>query len=100
MILEAVVLPVIADKTAEFEATFPQAVVHITGAKGYIRHELRRGIEVPNKYLLLIYWETLDDHMIGFRQSEAYQEWRALLHHFYDPFPTVEHFEAINLSPE
>lgn len=98
MILEAVVLPVIADKVTEFEAVFPQAVTHIATAKGYIRHELRRGIETPNKYLLLIYWETLDDHMVGFRQSEAYQQWRALLHHFYDPFPIVEHFEPIDFS--
>ncbi len=51
-------------------------------------------METPNRYLLLVEWETLEAHTIGFRRSPRYQEWRALLHHFYAPFPTVEHFDA------
>jgi heme-degrading monooxygenase HmoA len=55
-----------------------------------------RCIEQPaNFLLLLVEWETLEAHTEGFRNSEAYQEWRALLHHFYDPFPVVEHFESV-----
>ena len=46
-----------------------------------------------HRYILLIFWDRLEDHTQGFRQSEAYQEWKALLHHFYDPFPTVEYYE-------
>lgn len=49
-----------------------------------------------NRYLLLVNWETLEDHTVGFRGSDAYQDWKRLLHHFYDPFPAVEHHEAID----
>lgn len=98
MILEAVFLPVIPGKEAEFEAAFKKASSIIASMKGYISHELQRCIEAPSKYLLLVRWETLEDHMVGFRGSPQYQEWRKLLHHFYDPFPTVEHFQKIDLS--
>jgi heme-degrading monooxygenase HmoA len=54
-------------------------------------------MEVKGKYLLLVRWETLEDHTVGFRGSSKYQEWKKLLHHFYDPFPTVEHFQAVDL---
>lgn len=49
-------------------------------------------------YLLIVEWDTLDDHMVGFRASAEYQRWRKLLHHFYDPFPTVEHYEAVTTA--
>lgn len=98
MILEAVFLPIIPGKEAEFEAAFKQASSIIASMKGYISHELQRCIEAPSKYLLLVRWETLEDHTVGFRGSPEYQEWRKLLHHFYDPFPTVEHFQKIDLS--
>lgn len=98
MILEAVFLPVIPGREAEFEAAFKQASPIIASMKGYINHELQRCIEAPSKYLLLVRWETLEDHTVGFRGSPQYQEWRKLLHHFYDPFPTVEHFQKIDLS--
>ena len=58
---------------------------------GYLSHELKRCLEQENRYLLLVRWERLE-HTVGFRQSAAYGEWKALLHHFYDPFPTVEHY--------
>ena len=97
MILEAAFLQVIAGKEAEFEAAFRQASPIIASMQGYISHELQHCIEAPGKYLLLVRWEALEDHTVGFRQSAAYQKWRRLLHHFYDPFPTVEHFEAVEL---
>lgn len=97
MILEAVFLPVIAGQEAEFEAAFRQASPIIASMPGYMGHELQRCIETPGKYLLLVRWETLEDHTVGFRQSPQYQDWKRLLHHFYDPFPTVEHFERVAL---
>lgn len=97
MILEAVFLPVIAGKEAEFEAAFRQASPIIASMPGYMGHELQRCIETPGKYLLLVRWETLEAHTVGFRQSPQYQDWKRLLHHFYDPFPTVEHFERVAL---
>jgi heme-degrading monooxygenase HmoA len=52
-------------------------------------------LEVPNRYLLLVHWRRLEDHTVGFRGSAEYQRWRDLLHHFYDPFPTVEHYAPL-----
>ncbi|MGO4689252.1 antibiotic biosynthesis monooxygenase family protein [Glaciibacter sp. 2TAF33] len=62
---------------------------------GFRTLSLSRSIESPSTYLLLVSWERLDDHTIGFRQSEEYQEWRTRLHHFYEPFPVVEHFQRV-----
>jgi heme-degrading monooxygenase HmoA len=93
MILEAVMLNVIAGREPDFEAAFATATPLITEIDGYISHELHRCLEVPGKYLLLVNWRKLEDHTVGFRQSPQYQQWKELLHHFYDPFPTVEHFE-------
>lgn len=97
MILEVALLNVRAGMTEEFEAAFRQASPIIASMKGYLSHELQHCIEVPNRYVLLVRWETLEDHTIGFRQSAEYQEWKRLLHHFYDPFPTVEHYELVEL---
>jgi heme-degrading monooxygenase HmoA len=98
VILEAAVLHVKAGQTQDFEAAFREASRIIAAMPGYISHELQHCLEEPNKYLLLVRWQRLEDHTVGFRGSPAYQEWRALLHHFYDPFPTVEHFSSIDLS--
>jgi heme-degrading monooxygenase HmoA len=95
MILEVAILNVRPGQSAPFEKSFAEAQAIISSAHGYVSHQLRRCIEDPHKYLLLVQWNQLEDHTIGFRQSPEYQRWRALLHHFYDPFPTVEHFEAV-----
>ena len=91
-VLEVAILEVKARETEAFEAAFAQAAPIISSMKGYRSHELKRCLEQENRYLLLVRWERLEDHTVGFRQSEEYKEWRALLHHFYDPFPTVEHY--------
>lgn len=93
MILEHALLHVRPGHTAEFESAFGDAKQIISAARGFRRLRLSRCIERPDTYLLLVEWDTLDDHVEGFRTSAAYQEWRRLLHHFYDPFPTVDHFE-------
>ena len=59
---------------------------------GFVSLQVARGIERPGCFLLLAEWETLEDHTEGFRRSPAYQDWRAALHHFYDPLPVVEHY--------
>jgi heme-degrading monooxygenase HmoA len=93
MILEVAVLDIKPGLTAEFEAAFQVAKKIIAAMPGYISHELQQCLENGDRYILLVRWQTLEDHTIGFRQSAQYQEWRALLHHFYDPFPLVEHYE-------
>ncbi len=95
MILEVAMLQVKDGMEHDFEAAFKQAVPIISSMHGYIAHELHSCIEVHNKYLLLVKWEHLEDHTVGFRGSPEYQEWRKLLHHFYDPFLTVEHFTRV-----
>jgi heme-degrading monooxygenase HmoA len=95
MILEVAQLDVISGQEVAFEAAFGQAQAIIASMKGYLSHELQRCVEHANRYVLLVRWQTLDDHTIGFRQSPEYQQWRTLLHHFYDPFPTVLHYEPV-----
>jgi heme-degrading monooxygenase HmoA len=95
MILEVAMLNVIVGKEEDFEKDFKIASKYISSIEGYINHSLRKCIENKNKYILLVEWQTLEDHTIGFRQSEAYLEWKRLLHNYYDPFPTVEHYESI-----
>ena len=98
MILEAAFLQVKNGSEAEFENVFKKAASIISSSPGYITHELHKCIEVEGKYLLLVRWKNLEDHTVGFRSSAEYQKWKQLLHHFYDPFPTVEHFEQIDLN--
>lgn len=98
MILEVAMLQVKEGLEQEFEVAFKQASPIIASMNGYIAHELHKCIEVQAKYVLLVRWERLEDHTVGFRGSPQYQEWRKLLHHFYDPFPTVEHFEQMRLD--
>ena len=95
MVLEHALLDVISGLEVEFEEAFSRARDVISKSPGFISLKIVRGIERPSSYLLLVEWESLDDHTIGFRQSARYAEWRELLHHFYDPFPVVEHFFEI-----
>jgi heme-degrading monooxygenase HmoA len=95
MIIEHALLPVIPGQEAEFIATMDQAKAIIAASPGFISLRVARCLERPSSFLLLVEWETLEAHTEGFRGSEAYQEWRGLLHHFYDPFPEVEHFETV-----
>ena len=91
-------LDVRAGESGRFEEAFRQAEPRIAASAGYQRHELRRCVEKPDRFLLLVWWRTLEDHTRGFRGSAAYQEWKALLHHFYDPFPVVEHYAPLGLD--
>ena len=95
MVLEVAILDVKPGRSHEFEDAFIQAQEIISSMQGYVSHQLQKCVENPNRYILLVNWETLEDHTQGFRCSAAYQEWRRLLHHFYDPFPEVEHYELV-----
>lgn len=95
MIVEHALLHVIPHRTDEFEAAFAAATSIISSMPGFVNLTLSRGIEQPHVYLLLVEWERLEDHTEGFRQSDEYQEWKTLLHHFYEPFPVVSHFDPM-----
>jgi heme-degrading monooxygenase HmoA len=99
MVLEHAVLQVVPGREDEFESAFADAAKIIASAQGFRSLRLSRGIEDGSRYLLLVEWDRLEDHVDGFRGSPAYQEWRRLLHHFYDPFPEVDHYEARRVVP-
>jgi heme-degrading monooxygenase HmoA len=96
MILEIAHLQIRPGQCAAFEAAFAAAQPIIASMPGYHEHELQRCIEQDHHYMLLVRWQSVEHHEVGFRQSPRYQEWRALLHHFYDPFPSVHHYARVS----
>ena len=95
MITEIALLRIRKNESGKFEKAFNEAQCIISSMKGDLAHELQKCLEHEDKYLLIVRWETVEDHTEGFRKSEGYQEWKNLLHHFYDPFPEVEHYTRI-----
>ncbi len=92
MVLEVAILQVRPGRSVEFEAAFAEAQGILRESAGYRRHEMRRCVEAEDRYVLLVWWDTLEHHTEAFRKSPAYARWSELLHGFYDPFPTVEHY--------
>ena len=95
MITEHALLDVTPGREDEFVRAMERAKTIIAASPGFRSLRVERCVERPSCFLLLVEWERLEDHTEGFRGSPAYEEWRAALHHFYDPFPVVEHFEAV-----
>jgi len=95
MILEIAPLHIRAGQSAQFESAFLKAQRIISSMPGYISHELQRCLERKDEYVLLVRWESIEAHEVGFRTSKDYAEWKRLLHHFYEPFPTVSHYEVV-----
>ena len=95
MVLEMVILNVRPGQSADFEKAFAGAQAIISAMPGYQRHELQKCVETPDRYLLLVWWRDLESHTVGFRDSPEYRRWKELLHHFYDPFPEVEHYTRL-----
>lgn len=98
MILEHAILPVRPGLEREFEAAFEQARPLIAAQPGFRSLRLSRSLETPHEYLLLVEWDSVEAHTDGFRRSPEYLEWKALLHDFYEPFPVVEHFSAVQVT--
>jgi len=98
-VLEVAILEIRPGEASAFEAAFLEAREIIASSSGYRRHELRRCAESPDRYLLLVWWDSLESHTEGFRKSPGYERWRELLHHFYEPFPEVEHYVALAEAP-
>lgn len=96
MVLEVAILNIRPGESEAFEAAFLEAQQIIAASRGYGRHELRKCVEAAHRYLLLVWWDSLESHTEGFRRSPDYQCWRDRLHHFYDPFPTVEHYVVVS----
>jgi len=95
LVLEVAILDVRTGESDAFEEAFLEAQQILSASTGYRSHELRRCLEAGERYLLLVWWDSLESHTEGFRQSPDYQRWRAILHPFYEPFPTVEHYVGV-----
>lgn len=94
-VLEVAILNVRRGEAEAFQRVFESAQHIIASMPGYRRHELRCCIEDAHRFLLLVWWDSVESHQVGFRGSPQYQEWKRLLHHFYDPFPMVEHYALL-----
>ncbi|MEX0299366.1 MAG: antibiotic biosynthesis monooxygenase [Kordiimonas sp.] len=92
MILEVAVLNVRKNEEKSFEEAMAKAKKIISSMPGFGGMEVRKSLDIANQYMLHVKWETRAHHTDGFRQSAEYQDWRALLHHFYEPMPTVEYY--------
>jgi heme-degrading monooxygenase HmoA len=95
VITEHALLEVITGQEDAFVQAMEKAKSLIAASPGFVSLRVERCVERSSAFLLLVEWDRLEDHTEGFRGSAAYQDWRAALHHFYDPFPVVEHFEAV-----
>ena len=93
MILELATIDIKPGTNIEFEQHLEKAQSVISKAGGYIGHQFQKCIEQDNRYVLLIRWETLEDHTKGFRESELFKEWRALIGPFFETPPFVQHYE-------
>jgi heme-degrading monooxygenase HmoA len=95
MILESASLCIVPGQQAEFERAFCKAQTLLSGMPGYISHELQRSIERDHHYLLLVEWQTLEDHTLGFRKSTQFLRWRELLGPHFHASLEVEHFARV-----
>lgn len=99
MILEIAFIEVLPENHVKFEAAVKRAVAEVLSkSKGFIDFEMHKGIEQANTYTFHIHWETLEDHTIGFRQSDASQQWRAIIGEYFAKPPLVEHWANLETN--
>jgi heme-degrading monooxygenase HmoA len=99
MILEVAEIRIPAGQQAAFDEAIQRGVdTVISQARGFRGYKVNRGVESPERYLLMIWWDTLEDHTVGFRQSPAFAAWRAIVGPFFAQPPQVEHFELVAKS--
>jgi heme-degrading monooxygenase HmoA len=100
MIIERALMAITPGSEADFEAALAQAKLVVAQAKGFKGLRAARGIENPSTYLLLLHWETVEDHTVGFRESDLFTQWRAHIGPFFADPPVVEHYAPIHLGGE
>ena len=93
MILELATIDIRKGTNIEFENNLEKAQSVISKSKGYIGHQFQKCLELDNRYVLLIRWQTLEDHIKGFRESDLFQQWRALIGPYFETPPFVQHYE-------
>mgnify|MGYP006268651779 FL=1 len=95
MVIETAYMEIIEGKEQEFEIALEEAKKVLAQAKGFNDIYVHRGIERPNVYMLALQWDTVEDHTIGFRESDLFTQWRALIGSFFANPPAVEHWDLI-----
>lgn len=99
MILELADIRIKPGSQAAFDAAIKKGIeTVIASAKGFKGYKINKGIEAPERYVLMIFWETLENHTVDFRQSPAFQEWRAIVGPYFAGAPVVEHFTLLSKS--
>ena len=99
MILEIADIRIKPGQQAGFDAAIQRGLEQvISKAKGYIEHRVDKCIETPERYVLMIFWETLENHTVDFRESPAFQDWRGIVGSFFATPPNVEHFTLLTKS--
>ena len=99
MILELADIRIAPGQNAAFEAAIERGLATVASrARGFKGAKVNRGLESPERYLLQIFWDTLEDHTVGFRQGPLFAEWRAIVGPFFAAPPVVEHFELVAKS--
>lgn len=99
MILELADIHIKPGQQQQFDVAIQHGVENVIGkAKGFAGFKINKGIESPERYLLMIFWETLENHTVDFRESPAFQEWRGIVGPFFAGPPTVEHFTLLAKS--
>ncbi|HWZ48095.1 MAG TPA: antibiotic biosynthesis monooxygenase [Herbaspirillum sp.] len=99
MILELADIRIQSGTQAQFDEAITRAIgLTIAKATGYLGHQVQKGVESPERYLLMVRWNTLDNHIIDFRESPAFTEWRGIVGPFFAAPPTVEHFSLLTES--
>jgi heme-degrading monooxygenase HmoA len=101
VILEFADIRIQPGRQADFDAAIQRGVeTVISQAKGFCGYKVNKGIESPERYVLMIWWETLENHTVDFRESPAFAEWRAIVGPFFAQPPQVEHFTLVSRSAE
>ncbi|WP_343652348.1 antibiotic biosynthesis monooxygenase [Herbaspirillum sp.] len=99
MILELADIRIQPGKQAEFDEAIQRGLAQtISKATGYLGHKVQKGVESPERYLLMVYWATLEHHTVDFRESPAFTEWRGIVGPFFAGAPQVEHFSLLTES--
>ncbi|HEY1391761.1 MAG TPA: antibiotic biosynthesis monooxygenase family protein [Methylibium sp.] len=99
MILEVADIRIKPGQQAEFDRAIQHGIeTVISKAAGFRGYKIKRGIESPERYLLMIWWDTLENHMVDFRESDAFGQWRAIVGPYFAHPPVVEHFTLLASS--
>lgn len=95
MILEIADFRILADRADEFPSAVEEGLQHVAATPGFHNAKLTRSIESPNRFVLIIEWDDVESHTVGFRESESFGKWRAIVGPFFDGTPFVEHVDVV-----